>query len=56
MCDMMWHDLQEQNKWYFMDVELILYFMLGVFLNHNYAHGDAQMETKVTHNHNVYNI
>ena len=55
-CVVMWHDQQEQYKWYFMDVELLLVFMLRVFIDHKNTHGDAQFKTKLTHNHDVYNI
>ena len=38
-----------------MDVEVIIGFMLRVFLNNNNLHGDSQMKIKLTHNHDVYN-
>ena len=39
-----------------MDIKLILGFMLIVFIDHNDAHGDAQMKIKCPLNHDVYNI
>ena len=56
MCDVMWHDWWEQDKCYFLDVELILGFMLIFVLGHNGTHGDAQIKMKLTHNYDMYNI
>ena len=39
-----------------MDVELIIGFMIRVFLYHKDAHGDAKMKMKLTHNNYLYNI